>query len=759
MVSSIKKQAKITISGIVQGVGFRPFVYNLATELGVGGYVLNNPQGVLIVAETDQNTLEEFIQAIRQNKPRNAKIDSFKVESDEKLVGYTSFEIRDSVNMGGKCAILPADTSICPDCLREMHDPKDRRYLYPFINCTNCGPRYTIIKELPYDRPKTSMAAFEMCPECQKEYNDPASRRFHAEPNSCPHCGPKLTLYRSNGTPLAEGAKAIETLCKLIKKGHIVAVKGIGGFHLVCDATKNRVVMELRERKKRPTKPFAVMFRSVFEIGKCTELSPIEEATILSPERPIVLISKRRPHRLEKFLISCDGVAPKVGTMGVFLPYSPLHSLLMEQAKIPLVFTSANLSGEPLIRDSKELCEKLSCVFDYYLDHDREILNPCDDSVVTIQNNKFQVIRRARGYAPSNVLLPFELEEGVLALGAQQKSTLALAFGSNAILSPHIGDLDNPSSESYFHQTREVLQGIYEFIPKVIVSDKHPDYESTRWALKQKDSQVLQVQHHYAHMLSLLSEHKVKEKILGVIWDGTGYGDDGRIWGGEFFLGDFHGYERVGHFKEFRLLGGESAIKEPKKLALSLMFDLYGKEALNLKHPVVNSFSHDELETLYKMYQKGINSPLSSSVGRLFDAMAAMIGVVDRVTFEGECGMVLEGLYNPDFEAERYPYLLQEGVVDIHPMLLAILEEGEEASLVATKFINTLAHIALEVARIHRLPVGFSGGVFQNRELCTKIERLFQNEGLPYYMHEKIPCNDGGIALGQVAFAKFHGKV
>lgn len=756
MIEQKSLQARVRIVGTVQGVGFRPFVYKLATELALRGYVLNNEEGVLILVQGEEAILRAFMVRLESEKPPLARFNSLEVEWSEGEETYDSFTIRASETGGKKRAILPADSSLCPDCLKELHDPKNRRYLYPFINCTNCGPRYTLIRALPYDRPNTSMDSFPLCPTCQKEYEDPLNRRFHAEPIACPECGPKLTLYRANGTILATEQKALETVGKLIKKGHIIAIKGIGGFHLVCDATKGRVVMELRQRKNRPTKPLAVMFRTIFDIAKCTELSHEEERLILSPERPIVLISKRRPHRLEKFAISCDSVAPNVGTMGVFLPYSPLHVLLMEQVKIPLVFTSANISGEPLVTSREELSEKLAGVFDYCLDHDRAILNPCDDSVVAFSQDRAQMIRRARGFAPSNVPLPFELESSVLALGAQQKSTLAIAFEKSAILSPHIGDLDNPSSVGYFHRTRALLEGLYHFKPEVIVADKHPEYESTRYALAQKGVKVLQVQHHYAHLLSLLSEKGITEEILGVIWDGTGYGDDGTIWGGEFLKGSFEGYQRVGHLKPFRLLGGESAIKEPRKLALSLLFDLYGAEAMRLAHPVVEAFSPEELEVLYKMHQKGLNAPWCSSIGRLFDAVAALSGMVERVSFEGECGMVMEGLYQSEAEIPNYPYRIEAGVVDVRAMIEAIVSRREEKAVVATRFINTLAQIALEVAQAQGLGVGFSGGVFQNRELSARITKLFQEAEIPCYMHESIPCNDGGIALGQVAYAKFH---
>ncbi len=754
---SLRIRAEILAMGIVQGVGFRPFVYQLALRLNLKGYTRNSAQGAQIMLEGEKADIERFLEILRAEPPSLARIDSLEVKWSEFRDEYASFEIIKSSDVGKFWAMLPADISLCPECLKELKERKNRRYAYPFINCTQCGPRYTIVRELPYDRPHTSMAGFEMCPKCKSEYENPHSRRFHAEPISCPQCGPQLSLHRADGTILAQGNRALDAVAKLLKKGHIIAIKGIGGFHLVCDATKSRVVMELRARKNRPSKPFAVMFRSIFDIAKCTELTPLEEELLRSPERPIVLISKRRPHRLEKFAISCDGVAPNIDTMGVFLPYSPLHVLLMEQVKIPLVFTSANVSGEPLVRDSSELCEKLEGVFDYYLDHDREIINLCDDSVVTIADNHMQIIRCARGYAPVSRTLPYECAGAILALGAQQKSSLALAFSNRIILSPYIGDLANLASIEYYHRIREMFSSLYHFTPTLLVADKHPQYESTRFALQQREIPVVLVQHHYAHMLSLLAEHEIREEILGIIWDGTGYGDDGSIWGGEFLRGDMRGYTRVGHFKPFRLLGGESAIKEPRRLALALLLDLYGDEIESCRHPIVASFEREELEILRKMHARGLHSPLCSSVGRLFDAIAALAGIIEQNSFEGESGMVMEGLYDSNI-TEFYPYSIREGIVDTSELVRLIASGADSRETIASKFINTLAHIALDMAQRYAgdsVAVGFSGGVFQNRELCNKISELFKEAEISYYMHEKIPCNDGGIAFGQIAFTRF----
>lgn len=748
------KRATIAITGTVQGVGFRPFVYKKATEMDLRGYVLNTGDGVKIDAEGDESRLEEFIHQVCNEAPTNAVIDSCDVTYEEPQ-GYRMFEICESAQ--GECdlkAIIPPDYAICPDCLHELQNKRDSRYHYPFINCVNCGPRYSIVKKIPYDRPNTSMDVFEMCPSCEKEYKNPKDRRYHAQPISCPECGPKLTLHRSNGSLLTEGYKAIETVAKLIAKGHIVAIKGVGGFHLVCDASKNRSVLKLREKKNRPQKPFAVMFRSVYDMMKCSDLLPEEEELIRSPERPIVLITKRKPHRLEKFCISCDGIAPGVNRIGVFLPYSPIHVMLMEQVKCPIIATSANISDEPIITDSAVLLEKLGDVVDYYLDYDREIVNPCDDSVAMIQDGSVQFVRKSRGFSPECIKLPVSLDKKVLAVGGHLKNTIAIGFGNNAAISPHIGDLSGIDTMEYFERTVKMFEGVYGFNPDVIVCDKHPGYESTKWA-KAQGIPLLQVQHHYAHILSLMAEHQITGPILGVAWDGTGYGDDGTLWGGEFFKADLNGYERIVHFESFKLLGGEKAVKEPKRVALSILFDLYGEAALDLDIPLLKQFEKEEIFTLYEMHQKSLNAPLSSSVGRLFDAVAAIFDVVYTTTYEGETGLKMETLYDDCPLMSHYPFEIHNGVIYYKEIFKEMLKEPcKERAL--SKFINTLCHIIVAIAKEQKLPVGLSGGVFQNKILTTQLLELLNNYEIPYYIHQKVPPNDGGISLGQIIYAATH---
>ncbi len=744
---------KITVEGVVQGVGFRPFVYKAASELGLFGWVLNDSRGVFIDIEGKKEQLEAFLSYLKEKTPPNAIIDSLYYEKSQRVLGRSDFIIKESVLEGTNCSMLPSDKAICPECLHEIKDPANRRYRYAFTNCVNCGPRYTIINKLPYDRARTSMAKFTMCPKCQKEYDDPNNRRYHAQPNSCSDCGPKLTLHRNNGTVLAENYKAIEAAAKLLKKGHILAIKGVGGFHLVCDATKTFLVHKLREKKKRPAKPFAVMFRHLSDIAKCTELCPLEEELILSSERPIVLLTKRKPHRLEKFCISCDGIAPGLNTMGVFLPYSPIHVLLFELVKFPLIVTSANISGEPLITDMEEMQGRLGDVYDYILDYDREIVNPVDDSVVTVQDGRAQMVRRGRGYAPINIKLPFKLKRNVLALGARQKNSIAIAFEDNCILSPFIGDLDTIRTQEYFKKTIETFLGFYNFTPDVIVLDKHPAYEYRQWA-ESSALPLVEVQHHHAHLLSLATEREQFGEFLGIVWDGTGYGDDGTIWGGEFFLCSDGKYTRVAHFKEFLLLGGDKAAQEPKRSAFSILYAIYGERFFELEIPLLKEFSKEEKETFKKMHDSKLNSFSTTSVGRIFDAVAALCQGVYCASYEGESGMRIEAAVEEKCN-ESYEYEINaEGIIDLGKMFTGIIEE-EEPERVAAKFINTLVQIIVTVAKRFNRKVLLSGGVFQNRALCAKVIQAFKQEGIEYYMHETVPPNDGGIALGQVAYAYY----
>ncbi len=739
----MEKRFRISLQGAVQGVGFRPFVYNLATELSLRGFVINDSHGVLIEVEGPEQKIVEFLIRLNREKPPLAHIFSQEVE-ELSPKGYEDFTIRESDSKGEKEVFILPDVATCDECLRELFDPKDRRFLYPFINCTNCGPRFTIIEKLPYDRPNTTMKLFKMCPLCQEEYKDPKNRRFHAQPNACPQCGPHVSLFSREGKLLAEREKAIKKTVEALQEGKIVAVKGIGGFHLMCNATDEEAVQKLRERKKRQEKPFAVMFKNLEQVLEYGEPTDLEKALLLSPERPIVLINKKKE--------LAPSVSPGLKKVGAFLPYSPLHHILLSELPFPVVATSGNLSDEPIVKDNEEALEKLSEFADYILLHNREIKRRCDDSVVKVIGKTPTPIRRSRGYAPLPVKLPVELPFKVLAVGGMLKNTFALGQGNVAFLSQHIGDIDNLTTLSAFEEAVFDLMNLYDFQPQLVVCDLHPRYETTRWSEKfsrERGIKLLKVQHHYAHILSCMAENDLTSQVLGIAWDGTGYGEDGTLWGGEFLLCDLQGYKRAYHFRPFPLIGGEKAVKEPRRVALSLLFEVFKKDAFGVIEERIKEFSETQLRTLYKAWESRINAPLSSSVGRLFDAVASLLGIKHKLSYEGQGAMMLEDLYDPSVK-DHYPFLIHEGVIDWEPTLLALLEERDKA-LAVSRFMNTLARITLQVAReVGMSKVCLSGGVMQNDPLVSKIKELLTEEGFEVFTHRKVPPNDGGLSLGQL---------
>lgn len=770
------KSIVLRVRGIVQGVGFRPYVYTLARACGLNGYVLNDAEGVTVAVEGSENAVDRFTRRFRAELPPLARIDSLATKETEP-VGYRGFEIRKSAPGGEKSAFVSPDMALCDSCLQEMRDPSNRRYGYWLINCTDCGPRYSITKTVPYDRPNTSMAAFTMCHDCQAEYEEPTNRRYHAQPVSCYKCGPRLRFMQS--TPdeqspsdcanavfsSAEGSRAdkprllsqechsetgeqsLMDCIKALKEGKIVAVKGLGGFHLMCDATSERSVRLLRGRKRRPAKPFAVMFPSLEAIRSAAVVSNAEEKCIDSKEKPVVLV-KSRPGEI------APSVAPGIDRLGVFLPYTPLHHRLFDGVGFPLVATSANLSDEPIIRTDEELFSKLHNVFDAVLTHDRDIVNACDDSVIQVVDGRPLTLRLARGFAPHTMTLPFHTEKKILAVGANQKNAIALAFGDRVVLSPHIGDLGSLEAFDYFERTLETFKRFYDFEPDVIVCDKHPGYETTKWARRMKTKneklKIMKVQHHYAHLLACMAEYGIKDKILGFAFDGTGYGDDGTIWGGEVFLADMNSYERVFSLKPFRLLGAEKAVREPRRAALGLLFEAYGlEEVLNLDSPTVKAFSENEIRMLHAAWQKGINAPLTSSMGRLFDAVVSLAGIAQHVSYEGESGLLLEAAAGTG-DAEPFGFVLEEGKIDLFPMLETVLRDSLNAGEIASRFIATLAEIIVAITGGYDNRVVLTGGVFQNRTLLERVAKRFDEEGIAYYLPSKFPVNDGGIALGQI---------
>ncbi len=733
---------KLTLKGTVQGVGFRPFIYTLAKRYNLKGTVSNGSNGVEIVINADN--IEPFVTSIKEELPSLAEIETIQIE-EVAFQNFQDFQIIETSSQGDVTVNIPPDISICSECEKELFDPTNRRYGYPFITCTHCGVRYSIINDLPYDRVNTSMKFFKMCDACEEEYNNPLDRRYHAQPIGCWDCGVSLSLWDRSEELIVNSEKLIDKVVNLLEEGNILAIKGVGGYHLVCDATNSEAIQKLRDRKHRPTKPFAVMVRDMEMARELSEINAKEEELLTSKERPIVLLNQKTIHS-SLLTLHSKKVAPNISRIGLFLPYTPLHLLILKKLNRPLVATSANVTDEP-IATNKESIEKLSSVYDYLLDHDREIVNGCDDSVVMVVNDQTVFLRRARGYTPVAIKLPFNLSKKVLAVGANQKSTIAIGFDDQVILSPHIGDLDGIASVEYFRENIENLKRIYRFEPEVVVHDKHPNYESTKYAKELFTIHfslfTKKVQHHYAHILGVMAEKSITTKVLGVAFDGTGYGDDGNLWGGEFMLCDYQGYERVAHINSFKLLGGAKAIKEPKRVALSLLFDAYGDEVLSLENATTKAFTPNELKTQYLMWQKGLNAPLSSSVGRLFDAVASLTGVCQVMSFEGESGMRMEELYDEAITS-CYDFSFEDGLIDILPMIKAINEEDTVVAI--SKFFNTLVEMIEHIYKLYNLPLVLSGGVFQNRVLLGLVLERIPTAILP----TKIPPNDGGIALGQV---------
>ncbi|MCD4667862.1 MAG: carbamoyltransferase HypF [Sulfurimonas sp.] len=727
----------IEIRGVVQGVGFRPFIYNLAVSLNLVGYVSNDGFGVFIVVNSSKEKLDKLIKKIKDNKPPLSKIESIKSTQIQEQ-RFSEFKIKKSETHTKLSLEIPSDVGMCKECQDELEDKNNRRFGYPFITCVNCGPRFSIIKNLPYDRKYTSMANFIMCNKCQKEYENPSDRRYHAQPIGCFECGPKLSLFDSNSNILACGNE-VDKVAELLACGNILAIKGIGGYHLVCDATNDKAVKLLRDRKQRVSKPFAVMVKDIDDAKNIATIGIVEEELLNSNKRPIVLL-KKNDNSLSDF------IAPNINQVGVFLAYTPLHHLILEKFKNPIVATSANISGEPLCTTKEEIM-KLSHIWDYCLDNDRDIINSCDDSVVFVENDKTFMLRNARGYAPTYFKLDKKTDKKILCLGANQKSTVAIVIEDKVILSPYIGDLVTLSSVEHFKSHIETLKRIYNFEPDIVVCDKHPNYESTKYAkelkVQNKNIELIQVQHHYAHILATMGINNIKSKVLGVSFDGTGYGDDGNLWGGEFFICDTNSYERVGHFKEFRLLGAEKAIKEPRRVALSFLFEIYGEEVLKLKNNVTDSFSEQELNTLYIAWKKELNSPLSSSAGRLFDCVSSLLNVIQVCSYEGESGLLLESLYDVNVK-NYYEFDIENGIIDFSKIVTQILNEKEN-KIAVSKFFNTLVEIIYGMWKIYNLPIVLSGGVFQNRVLLRLIMKR-----IPYAILAKdFVSNDSAIAYGQ----------
>ncbi|WP_372737250.1 carbamoyltransferase HypF [Neptunomonas sp.] len=796
------KRCCIHIEGIVQGVGFRPFVYRLAKEKSLHGWVANHPQGVTIEVQGETLSIRNFLQALTTNKPQQAEIHTLNTHLTA-LTEDACFTIRESIqskprpenkifennvsekNVSENIApekraskretsvtpliSIPADTAPCQLCLDEMFDPDNRRYHYPFSNCTNCGPRFSIIESLPYDRKNTTMQPFTLCDSCQQEYTDPLNRRFHAEPTACPDCGPQLHLCDSKGRLITNHTDALQQTARAILNGQIVAIKAVGGFQLLVDATNPQAVDRLRQRKNRPAKPFALIYADTENIQQDCIVSETEKALLLSPQRPIVLLAKKKAPQNE----IATAVAPDNSDLGIMLPASPLHYLLMALLQRPIVATSGNIAAEPICISNTQALQRLSTVADLFLLHNRSIVRPLDDSVVRVINGVATLLRRSRGYAPLplSLSLPEPMHSSspspdLLAVGGQLKNCVAISHNNHVYLSQHLGDLDNRHTQEAFEHAISDLAHFCEVSPDTIIHDLHPNYDSTRWALSSR-KKCLAVPHHIAHFFSCMAEHQHFGRALGVSWDGSGYANEGMLRGGEFY--SWNGYAEINHLaslRSFPLPGGEQAIREPRRQAAGLLYALTGEDAFT-EYPVLRQqFSRSELYNLQRMLSRQLNSPICSSVGRLFDAVAALLGIATHNHFEGQAAMALEACAYPSKARWHFPFDViskqgsqhPEQSIDWGPMIIALLDSQKKQMPredIAAAFHNTLAQIILTITQaFDGYPVFLSGGVFQNKRLTETVTLLLRQHGQQVYHHEAVPANDGGLALGQIYYVR-----
>jgi len=745
---TIRRQ--IRVNGIVQGVGFRPFIFNLARAQGLTGFVFNSSEGVIIEAQGSTKTVANFIAAIRHEAPPLALITEISA-TDIPTVAASEFVIVPSDGQAKVATMISPDIAVCEDCLEDMQDPANRRYRYPFTNCTNCGPRYTIIEELPYDRPFTSMRNFKMCPDCQAEYDEPTDRRFHAQPNACPVCGPQLALYTIDQKPVAAD-DLIKEAALLLKAGSILAIKGLGGFHLAVDAGNDQAVKELRERKGREEKPLAIMVRDLTVARKLCELTAAEEELLTSPRAPIVLARK-----IDNSPLS-ENIAPGNDRLGVMLPYTPLHHLLLAEEFMALVMTSANLREEPICIANDEAFERLQKIADYVLIHDRDIYLRGDDSVFIQLAGKNRPIRRSRGYAPMPILVNSD-GPAVLAVGGELKNTVCLLRNNRAFVSQHIGDLENLDAYNFFRMTIDHLQKVFDTKPDLIVHDLHPRYLSTQWAKEQESIQLLGVQHHHAHLAAVMAEHGIEDQVLGIIMDGTGYSNDGTIWGGEILLGDFSGYQRVAAFEPMLLPGGDAAIRAPWRTAVSYMHQSFGEL------PKLPFLSEHDYKPIVEMVEKNVSCFTTSSCGRLFDAVAAMGGGRQTINYEGQAAIELMQLSdNIDVDLFDYGFRRQDKVelMLVKPIVRSVvraIQSGSELSEIGSRFHRTLCKMlstmVKQLRREHNInTIVISGGVFQNQILFESLVKELEINKFTVFSHEKVPSNDGGIALGQALIGR-----
>jgi len=748
------KRVEIAITGIVQGIGFRPFIYNLARKNLIRGWVLNNEKGVFIDAESEDGNLDRFIHDIPKLAPPLARIESLDVRSLQPQ-GYTTFEIKKSEEAEDKFVLISPDVATCDQCLSELFSPQNFRYQYPFINCTLCGPRFTIIQDIPYDRHKTTMAPFRMCPVCQQEYGNPADRRFHAQPNACPACGPSLRLEDGKGEEVL--GDPIEKALNLLRKGFILAIKGLGGFHLACDAKNQNAVFTLRSRKFREDKPFAVMCRDIAEVKKYCEVDEEEEKVLSSVERPIVILRKKEESTV------AHAVAPYQNTLGVMLPYSPLHHLLLNSPLKALVMTSGNVSDEPIAYKNEEASHRLRGIADYFLFHNREIHMRCDDSVTRIFERKPYILRRSRGYVPFPIKLPFPVEM-ILACGGELKNTFCLTRDKYAFVSHHIGDLENLETLTSFEEGIQHFKKLFYIEPKAVAYDLHPDYLSTQYALSIPDIPKIGVQHHHAHIVSGMVENGIEGDVIGVALDGTGFGLDGTIWGGEFAKANLRNFDRLAHLRKVPMPGGSMAIKEPWRMAMVYLLEAFGDEANHLSVDLIKRIDLQKRNILKRMIEKRINTPWTSSMGRLFDAIASILSVRDQVHYEGQAAIELEMMADHEVK-EEYPFLIKKDerpmVIDPIGVVRGVIRDLLEKispSRISGKFHRSIAQLIIETCEAIRSEedlnrVVLSGGVFQNITLLSFVTKGLRRLGFEVYHHHLVPTNDGGISLGQAVIA------
>jgi len=748
-----RQAARIRVNGIVQGVGFRPFIYRLAEQEQITGWVQNSSQGVIIEAEGRPESIASFIRQIKQQPPPLAVIREIHAETIPEA-GYSEFVIRQSAREQEQLVMISPDVAICPDCRRELLDEKDRRYQYPFINCTNCGPRYTIIRDVPYDRERTSMASFPMCPSCQSEYDDPLNRRFHAQPNACPVCGPRVQLLDR------QGQEVNLDVHQLLKEGKIIAVKGLGAFHLAVDATNAQAVAELRRRKRRDTKPFAVMVKNLETARQYCFIDKYEESWLQSPAAPIVVLRSRFNEKLAGSVIH-----PGLDTLGLMLPYTPLHTLLFDDQIKVLVMTSANISDEPLITDNQEALQGLKDIADYFLVHNRDIVNPCDDSVMAVfPQGSPHHIRRARGFVPRGIPIPINTEP-VLAVGGDLKNTFCLTRRGDAYLSQPWGDMTQFGNYQRFQVGLERFKRMLDVEPAAIALDMHPEYQVSKWARQQTQLKQVEIQHHHAHLAAAMAENGLCQEVLGLICDGAGWGTDNAIWGGEILRGDYHQFQRLGHLTYLPFPGGDQNSRKPVRMALIYLYSVMGEKGWQLARKYLTDLSQDEQEIIIQQIDHSRHWLFTSSCGRLFDAVSAALGICSWNSYEAQAAMQLEALGKSGVR-DTYPYSISHnnGVysMDTGPMWPELMRDryidDVPLPIISGKFHQTLVALFTETLIKAREDTGLnqvvlSGGVFHNRLLLEGLISALKGQGFEVFYHQQVPAGDGGISLGQAVIA------